>query len=162
VENPFTIWTLSHDPGVRIWFTEKNALNLFNWWTQIWFILNPISFRMTERIAQWCTPDFNLFSKSNRGQVCWHKRVCVSLCVEAPYPPDYFSIWIRYRNNHMVISLPYPNAKVVWRIRRLHKNTFRGTRWYYGHAFGPGHLYKVRKYLGTRKVTGSSPCNRRC
>jgi len=36
---------------------------------------------------------------------------CIS--VETPCLLGYFSIWIRYVNNHMIISVPDPNAKVA-------------------------------------------------
>jgi len=51
-----------------------------------------------------------------------------STLVETPWRVGYFSIRTRYGNNHMVISIPCPNAKVAYRSRRLHKITFRGTR----------------------------------
>jgi len=44
----------------------------------------------------------------------------LDIFVETPYPLNYFSIWIGYGNDHMVISVPYSNAEVAQQIRRLH------------------------------------------
>ena len=44
--------------------------------------------------------------------------IASDVVVETPYPLSYCSIG--YENNHMVISVPYPNAKAAQRMRRLH------------------------------------------
>ena len=76
--------------------------------------------------------------------VCERERVCVCMCVETSYPLGYFSIWIMYANKHLFLSVPHPNTKVPYWIRRLHKNTFRGTRCSSARKVelttGPGHI----------------------
>jgi len=67
--------------------------------------------------------------------------------VETSWLVGYFSIRIRYGNNHMVISVLNPNAKVAYQLRRLHNtthsyNTCGDTQ--HSLASDTTHSYKVR------------------
>ena len=60
-------------------------------------------------------------------------------CVETPLPVCYFSIGLRYGNNHMVVSVPQTNAKGSIPVR-----------------------VSPQKSPGTRKVAGSILCTDQC